>query len=92
MGTVAVAATGKPPGAAWSRTGSDESEAEESAMRINSKQREAILDALEVAQKLEKDGPWIRAHGIASSESDSKALLNGLRAAAAIIEFEPLAE
>ncbi|MGP6159861.1 MAG: hypothetical protein ACLPYS_20585 [Vulcanimicrobiaceae bacterium] len=58
-------------------------------MPISSKQRQAILDALEVAQKLEKEGPWNRAHGIAPSEGDCNTLLGGLRAAAALIEAEP---
>jgi hypothetical protein len=58
-------------------------------MPITSKQRQAILDGLEVAQKLEKEGPWNRAHGIAPSEADCNAVLAGLRAAAALIEAEP---
>jgi hypothetical protein len=58
-------------------------------MPISSKQRQAILDALEIALKLEKEGPWNRAHGIAPSEADSKTLLTGLRAAAALVEAEP---
>ena len=58
-------------------------------MPISSKERQAILDALEVAQKLEKEGPWNRAHGIAPSEPDCKTLLSGLRAAAALVEAEP---
>jgi hypothetical protein len=59
-------------------------------MRISSKQREAILDALEVAQMLDKEGQWMRTHGIAPSESECKTLLNGLRTAAALIESEVL--
>ena len=58
-------------------------------MPISEHQRQAINAALEVAQKLEREGPWNRTHGIAPSEADCRTLVNGLRAAAALIEPEP---